>query len=271
MDILAVGWFPRGAFEDAVHRWPELVARVGTRDYASYARIVQGTLIDVAREQGRHPLLVHLDPEELPPLASAAGLEVTDWRTRAALAAKLADAGRAVAWPPGRNEECWCGNGRKYDKCCDTEPVDPARRPTPTDAHGKVRAYELDITLVGVRPRIWRRIAISADATFGDLHHAIQIACDGDTDRCGYENDLGDGWRHDVRVVRRIEEPADLRQQLLDGARAFPPEDCGGLFGSDQCVEVATGGDDPDDRRDWLGNWDPDHFDLARLKKRFDR
>jgi uncharacterized protein YecA (UPF0149 family) len=22
------------------------------------------------------------------------------------------------AWPPGRNDECWCGSGRKYKKCC---------------------------------------------------------------------------------------------------------------------------------------------------------
>ncbi|MEX2549796.1 MAG: DUF6398 domain-containing protein, partial [Nitriliruptoraceae bacterium] len=120
VDILAVGWFPRGAFEEAVDRWPELAARVGTRDYAAYARVVQGTLIDVAREHTRHPVLVDLDPEELPPLATAAGLEVADWRTRAALAAKLAEGGQAVTWPPGRNEECWCGSGRKYKKCCDT-------------------------------------------------------------------------------------------------------------------------------------------------------
>ncbi|GIH26407.1 hypothetical protein Aph01nite_47170 [Acrocarpospora phusangensis] len=23
-----------------------------------------------------------------------------------------------LAWPPGRNEPCWCGGGRKYKKCC---------------------------------------------------------------------------------------------------------------------------------------------------------
>ncbi|MDT2009927.1 hypothetical protein FXW78_51060 [Rhodococcus opacus] len=22
------------------------------------------------------------------------------------------------AWPPGRNEPCWCGSARKYKKCC---------------------------------------------------------------------------------------------------------------------------------------------------------
>ena len=23
-----------------------------------------------------------------------------------------------IPWPPGRNEPCWCGSGRKYKKCC---------------------------------------------------------------------------------------------------------------------------------------------------------
>lgn len=23
-----------------------------------------------------------------------------------------------IAWPPGRNDECWCGSGRKYKRCC---------------------------------------------------------------------------------------------------------------------------------------------------------
>ncbi len=28
------------------------------------------------------------------------------------------DPSRVIAWPPGRNEPCWCGSGRKYKKCC---------------------------------------------------------------------------------------------------------------------------------------------------------
>lgn len=313
VDVLAVGWLPPGIFEEAVGRWPGLAERVGTRDYPTYARVVQGTLIDVTREHTRHPVLVPLDLDELAGLADAAGLDVADWQTRAALAARRAEAGEGLPWPPGRNEPCWCRSGRKYKKCCDTVPLDPTRRTTPTDGLGTAQAFELDVTLVGVRPRIWRRIAIAADATFGDLHHAIQVACGWDNDhlfafrtpsrgviggsplegpfgepvpgadevglagyfaehdRCEYEYDFGDGWLHDIKLVRRIDEPVDYRQQLLDGARAFPPEDCGGLPGYEQCVEVATGGDDPHGRREWLGDWDPERFDLAQLKRHFDR
>lgn len=38
---------------------------------------------------------------------------------RARYAADLGrDLSRTIAWPPGRNEPCWCGSGRKYKKCC---------------------------------------------------------------------------------------------------------------------------------------------------------
>lgn len=33
---------------------------------------------------------------------------------------------------------------------------------------------EFDVTLEGVRPRLWRRFQIADDATFGDLHRAIR-------------------------------------------------------------------------------------------------
>lgn len=26
--------------------------------------------------------------------------------------------GRRIAWPPSRNNPCWCGSGFKYKKCC---------------------------------------------------------------------------------------------------------------------------------------------------------
>ena len=37
---------------------------------------------------------------------------------RAGYAAHLGFLGSTVAWPPGRNEPCWCASGLKYKKCC---------------------------------------------------------------------------------------------------------------------------------------------------------
>ena len=36
--------------------------------------------------------------------------------------------------------------------------------------------YEFEVSLAEIKPRIWRRFLITADATFADLHHAIQDA-----------------------------------------------------------------------------------------------
>jgi hypothetical protein len=37
-----------------------------------------------------------------------------------------------------------------------------------------MRAFELDITLLHVTPRVWRRVRVPTDLTLLDLHHAIQ-------------------------------------------------------------------------------------------------
>ena len=41
---------------------------------------------------------------------------------RAALAAETARRGHGIPWPPGRNDRCWCGSGRKYKGCCGPVP-----------------------------------------------------------------------------------------------------------------------------------------------------
>ncbi|MFC7341273.1 SEC-C metal-binding domain-containing protein [Saccharopolyspora griseoalba] len=50
--------------------------------------------------------------------AAAEGLDPADPATRSEYAAELARTTRGVPWPPGRNDACWCGSGRKYKKCC---------------------------------------------------------------------------------------------------------------------------------------------------------
>lgn len=37
--------------------------------------------------------------------------------------------------------------------------------------------YEFEVALLGVKPRLWRRFLIKKNATFQDLHEAIQDAC----------------------------------------------------------------------------------------------
>lgn len=40
------------------------------------------------------------------------------------------------------------------------------------------RFLEIEVVLRGVRPKVWRSFLLRADATFADLHEAIQLACE---------------------------------------------------------------------------------------------
>ncbi|MBS1889431.1 MAG: SEC-C domain-containing protein [Actinobacteria bacterium] len=67
---------------------------------------------------GRSPSVAALEVEALVEFAAAAGLDPGTGEARSRLAGELGGRGEVVAWPPGRNEQCWCGSGRKYKRCC---------------------------------------------------------------------------------------------------------------------------------------------------------
>lgn len=85
-----------------------------------------------------------------------------------------------------------------------------------------------------------------------------------------YEYDFGDGWIHTVAVEKVLPatEPHP-RVVCLAGARACPPEDCGGPWGFQRALEVLQGteGDDDAEILEWLGDYDPGQFDLERVNR----
>ncbi len=90
-----------------------------------------------------------------------------------------------------------------------------------------------------------------------------------------YEYDSGDSWIHDITLIETVELDEEFQRRLLDGARDFPKEDCGGVAGYERCMMVLQTGEDPweEDPKEllaWIGDWRPDSFDLERLKSRFD-
>jgi len=119
---LAWAWFPAGEYQQALARWPELTEAggpaAGGRDHARYCLALQGKLRE-ASDAG-------LTGIQIAPIRLAAFLAWCDehgedpGQARAGYAADLArrQAPELIAWPPGRNEPCWCGSGRKYKKCC---------------------------------------------------------------------------------------------------------------------------------------------------------
>jgi len=89
-------------------------------------------------------------------------------------------------------------------------------------------------------------------------------------DRADYEYDFGDGWEHEVvleAVAPRV--PKSRYPVCLDGARACPPEDCGGIPGYEQICEILRdpGHDEHDATLEWLGRkYDPEAFDRTEVR-----
>lgn len=168
--------------------------------------------------------------------------------------------------------------------------------------------YQLKITLKGSTPPIWRRIQVVGHASLARLHKIFQAAMgwwnyhlhvfvirgqeygrpDGDlhfefaneqkvklgdivTDKEQflYEYDFGDGWLHQI-VVEKIFplEKAKRYPICLAGARACPPEDCGGIGGYAMFLEAINNPNHKEHSSmlEWIGgSFDPEAFNLDRI------
>lgn len=79
-----------------------------------------------------------------------------------------------------------------------------------------------------------------------------------------WQYDFGDGWEHTVTVEAMNEPDPEVRYpQVLDGARACPPEDSGGTYGYENLLRVLADPSDPE--HEDLAEWLPDGFDPEAL------
>lgn len=98
-------------------------------------------------------------------------------------------------------------------------------------------------------------------------------------DKASYMYDFGDGWEHEIILEKIL--PADIGSkypQCIDGKRACPPEDCGGIWGYENLLEVIS---DPKheeykERIEWLGgefnseDFDPESISFDDPKERWE-
>ena len=86
-----------------------------------------------------------------------------------------------------------------------------------------------------------------------------------------YTYDFGDNWRHTVEIEELL--ALDIEPKLatcVDGARARPPEDVGGVSGYEAFLAIMADPRDPEhgDMKRWCGgHFDPEWFDLAIVDK----
>jgi len=181
-------------------------------------------------------------------------------------------------------------------------------------------AYELEVTLKGIKPAIYRKLLIPGNRTLADLHLCIQDAFgwhnahlhefvfdhtrfgepsdEDDTviiwddlvsidelspavgDTIQYTYDYGNNWEHRIKITARRSLSEDESWQVpctcLEGQRAGPPEDCGGIDGYAellQCITTPRAQRTPDQLEflQWAGRWNPEKCELEAINKKLAR
>jgi len=185
----------------------------------------------------------------------------------------------------------------------------PAKAPAAT-------IFRLKIALKGMTPMIWRRVetpdctlwhlhaiiqlcmpwddyhmwdfAVTRNERYGpdddqemDYRDAgrvklSQLSARG-VKKLTYTYDYGDSWEHVITFEKPVaRDPKAKYPRCIAGARAGPPEDCGGVWGYAELLEILANPKDEqyEERVAWLGGKrDPEAFnidaintDLAKLK-----
>ena len=93
----------------------------------------------------------------------------------------------------------------------------------------------------------------------------------GPKSRLRYEYDMGDGWQHNIVVEKVLNAEAGAHYPLcLAGARACPPEDCGGIWGYANFLDTIQDPQHPEHEEmvEWAGGeFDPEAFDLDEVNR----
>ena len=194
-----------------------------------------------------------------------------------------------------------CHWAKSFDD--DLEPVMAKRR---TDS----KIYQIKITLCGSRPAIWRRFLVKGNTSLGKLHDILQYIMGwedshlhqftihgkryGMRDESESENllderkyllsevisggkfdylyDFGDNWEHTLEIERAEPPEGKIRYPVcLDGARACPPEDVGGISGYENFLKAIRDPKHPehDEYQDWIGDdeFGTEAFSVAKVNR----
>jgi hypothetical protein len=168
----------------------------------------------------------------------------------------------------------------------------------------ETRKYQLKIELDGVTPAIWRRFVVPSHISLDRLHDIMQIvmgwkdyhlhefiiknkkytespeSSDDGKEESGfilgdlikrknasfeYTYDFGDVWSHTV-IIENVNFTLNSMEPIccLEGARACPPEDVGGIYGYERFCKSILNTNDPkhEDMKEWYASlpWNKKEF-----------
>jgi hypothetical protein len=110
-------FWPRVEFDRLLVRWPVLAEAYG-RTWDEHRGEVERGLLRWSQSGVTQLAVLAGSVDELAGFAARHGGDPSDPQVREDYAQHLEEHPRERAWPPGRNESCWCGSGLKYKKCC---------------------------------------------------------------------------------------------------------------------------------------------------------
>jgi hypothetical protein len=167
--------------------------------------------------------------------------------------------------------------------------------------------YLLKVQLCDITPAIWRTFTVPADITLGELHTLLQLImgwtnshlhgfrdeenCYGPFDEemedqidersvlltdmfrkkgsvILYDYDFGDGWEHQIHCEEILPKVPEI--EVIDGRRACPPDDCGGVPGYYRILKILTDSDS-DEHGELTESpeeeYDPNFFDAEQINR----
>ncbi|MBN1338182.1 MAG: plasmid pRiA4b ORF-3 family protein [Bacteroidales bacterium] len=86
-----------------------------------------------------------------------------------------------------------------------------------------------------------------------------------------YEYDFGDSWMHEILLEKILPADKDFKHPVCTGGKMnCPPEDCGGVWGYAEMLEILKQPDheEYENYLEWLGtDFDPGYFDMDEINR----
>ncbi|MDA3905783.1 MAG: plasmid pRiA4b ORF-3 family protein [Bacteroidales bacterium] len=90
-------------------------------------------------------------------------------------------------------------------------------------------------------------------------------------DKIVYEYDFGDGWMHDILLEKiLVKDPKLMIPVCLKGKMCCPPEDCGGIWGYYQLLDIIQNPkhSEYEEMIEWLDeDFEPEYFDKEYINE----
>jgi hypothetical protein len=113
----ALIFWPESDFTRVQQRWPDLVSEYG-ENWEAYRTQVERDLVEAAEAGYTGLALVPGSFDGLTAYLAEHGGDADDPDVLDAYAEQVETTTGVLPWPPGRNDDCWCGSDAKYKRCC---------------------------------------------------------------------------------------------------------------------------------------------------------